>query len=153
MDLYSGSIISFNLFLNLLFSIPSFLFASFAALQRCLSTLRLHCTNTLKSFSLLCTSRSLPPSALTCTCCKILESIVASDLIDYLNEHHLIKKAQHGFLRKHSTITNSLESTNDWTLSISKHRSVAIAYIDFQRAFDSVSHPKLLHKLTIWNWW
>ena len=87
------------------------------------------------------------PIALTSTCCKILESIIASDLIQFLSDHNLINKNQHGFLKKHSTITNLLESINDWTLSLSKRNSVAIAYIDFQRAFDTVSHPKLLHKL------
>ena len=52
MDLYSRSIISLDLFLNPLLIIPSFLFASFAALQHCLCTSRLHCTITPKSFSL-----------------------------------------------------------------------------------------------------
>ena len=85
--------------------------------------------------------------ALTCTACKILESIIASDLLNFLNSHQLINKHQHGFLKKHSTLTNLLESVNDWSLSSSRHNYVAIAYIDFQRAFDSVPHPKLLHKL------
>ena len=87
------------------------------------------------------------PIALTPTCCKILESLIAAELIKFLNDHNLICKHQHGFLKKHSTITNLLESVNDWTLSLSNKKSVAIAYIDFTRAFDSVSHPKLLHKL------
>ena len=80
--------------------------------------------------------------------CHSLESIIASDLIDYLASHNLINKHQHGFLKKHSTTTNLMESLNDWTLSLSNHKSVLIAYIDFQKAFDSVSHPKLLHKLS-----
>ena len=52
------------------------------------------------------------------------------------------------FLKKHSTSSNLLESLNDWTISLSNHRTVVVAYIDFQKAFDSVSHPKLLHKLS-----
>ena len=36
---------------------------------------------------------------------------------------------------------------NDWTLSLSNRKSVVIAYIDFRKTFDSVSHPKLIHKL------
>jgi len=88
------------------------------------------------------------PISLTCSCCKIMESIIANELITFLNDHHLINKNQHGFLKRHSTVTNLLESTNDWTLSLSKHNSVVIAYIDFQRAFDSVPHPKLIHKLS-----
>ena len=87
------------------------------------------------------------PISLTPTCCNILESLISADLSEFLNDHKLISKHQHGFLKKHSTVTNLLESVNDWTLSLSSSKSVAIAYIDFQRAFDSVSHPKLLHKL------
>ena len=88
------------------------------------------------------------PIALTCNACKILESIISTELNDYLLEHKLITRHQHGFLKRHSTSTNLLESFNDWTLSLSRHNSVIIASIDFQRAFDSLSHAKLIHKLT-----
>ena len=75
------------------------------------------------------------PIALTCSCCKILESIIASNILAFLLEHNLITHDQHGFLKKHSTCTNLLESINDWTLTISKHNSVTIAYLDFKSAF------------------
>ena len=88
------------------------------------------------------------PIALTCTCCKIFESLIAAELLDFLKEHNLISKHQHGFLKRHSTNTNLLECLNDWTLSISNHKLVHIGYIDFQRAFDSISHPKLILKLS-----
>jgi len=55
--------------------------------------------------------------------------------------------SQHGFLFKTSTLTNLLESLNDWTVSIENKSQNRVAYIDFSRAFDSVSRPKLLHKL------
>ena len=88
------------------------------------------------------------PIALTCCCCKVLESIISSELIQYLHDHQLINKHQHGFLKNHSTCTNLIESLHDWTLSISNHDSVVVGYVDFARAFDSVSHQKLLTKLT-----
>ena len=87
------------------------------------------------------------PIALTCACCKIIEKIIANELILFLKSHNLIDKQQHGFLKHHSTATNLLDSLNDWTISLSAHHSTTIAHIDFQRAFDSVSHEKLLHKL------
>ena len=87
------------------------------------------------------------PIALTCSCCKIWEKIIVDKLIDFLQLHNLINRQQPGFLKQHSTATNLLDSLNDWTLSLSTHQSTAIAYIDFQRAFDSVSHEKLIHKL------
>ena len=43
--------------------------------------------------------------------------------------------------------SNLLESFDDWTISIENKLPNRVAYIDFSRAFDSVSHPKLLHKL------
>ena len=55
------------------------------------------------------------------------------------------------FLKSIPTTTNLLESLNDCTLSLSNRKSVLIAYVDSQKAFDSVisvSHPKLLHKLS-----
>ena len=50
--------------------------------------------------------------------------------------------------KKHSTTTNLLSSLRDWTISLSNHKSTHICYIDFQRAFDTISHTKLIQKLT-----
>ena len=87
------------------------------------------------------------PNALTCFVCKVLESLITSSLIQFLTDHDLISHSQHGFLKKHSTTTNLLTSLRDWTISLSNHKSTHICYIDFQRAFDTVSHIKLIHKL------
>ena len=87
------------------------------------------------------------PISLTCTLCKVFESIIATEIIEFLLKHNLINENQHGFLKKHSTCTNLLETLNDWTIHLSNNKSVMVAYIDFTRAFDSVSHSKLLNKL------
>ena len=55
----------------------------------------------------------------------------------------MLSDVQHGFVKKRSTCTNLLESLNDWTLIIQNGQSVTVAYIDFNKAFDSVSHNKL----------
>ena len=87
------------------------------------------------------------PISLTCVCCKIFESIVKDQLLSYLMAHSLISKDQHGFLKKHSTTTNLIESLNNWTMSLEKKEQIMVIYIDFEKAFDKVSIPKLLHKL------
>jgi ribonuclease P/MRP protein subunit RPP40 len=46
-----------------------------------------------------------------------------------------------------STTTNLLKTLNDWTIALQDKKSVIAAYIDFSKAFDMVSHPKLLSKL------
>jgi hypothetical protein len=45
------------------------------------------------------------PISLTCVSCRVMERIINLELINYLLEHGLISKCQHGFLRKHSTCT------------------------------------------------
>ena len=47
-----------------------------------------------------------------------------------------------------STCTNMLECLNDWSLSHDKKFLTKILYVDFCKAFDSASIPKLLFKLS-----
>ena len=76
-----------------------------------------------------------------------MEGIIRSNLLDYLLAHKLICKQQHGFLSRHSTVTNLLETVNDVTPLLRNRRSTHVAYIDFAKAFDSACHTKLLQKL------
>ena len=48
---------------------------------------------------------------------------------------------------RRSTTTNLLETFDNWSLAINDRASVITAYIDFSKAFDVVSHNKLLQKL------
>ena len=59
----------------------------------------------------------------------------------------LISKQQHGFLAKHSTCSQLLECVNDWSIALNIRNSTDVIYIDFNKAFDSVVHSKLLQKL------
>jgi len=91
------------------------------------------------------------PIALTCTLCKIMETVIKDQLLQYLLQKQLISKKQHAFIKMHSTSTNLLECTHDWFVSISKHMCVDVVYIDFSRAFDSIVHSKLLCKLSTYG--
>ena len=88
------------------------------------------------------------PISLTCVACKIFEATVKQQLVSYLLANNLLSASQHGFLSGHSTTTNLLESLNDWTINIKNSDNTRIAFIDFKSAFDSVSHAKLLFKLS-----
>ena len=76
-----------------------------------------------------------------------MERIIATDIINYMLQNKLLNKHQHGFLAKKCTLTNLLESTNDWSLSIENKNLQTALYIDFSKAFDSVSTVKLVQKL------
>jgi hypothetical protein len=87
------------------------------------------------------------PIALTCTMCKLMESIIKDQLVQFLVEKGLISKHQHAFIKNHSTCTNLLESTHDWLISLNSHLRTDVVYIDFSKAFDSTVISKLMFKL------
>jgi len=75
-----------------------------------------------------------------------MERIIVENTVKVLKEHNIINKEQHGFLAGKSMITNLLDCLNGWTLSVVNKQSVAVAYIDFAKVFDSVSHSNLGYK-------
>lgn len=87
------------------------------------------------------------PISLTSVVCKLMERIIVQQLSSYLLQHRLITHQQHGFVTGKSTSTNLLEALNDWTLAVDDKDGVTVAYIDYAKAFDSVSHQKLSVKL------
>jgi len=87
------------------------------------------------------------PISLTCVLSKILERIVVGRIVDHLHYSNILHLAQHGFLKSRSTCTNLLESLNDWSIIVQSRQQVAIVYIDFSKAFDVMSHPKLFARL------
>ena len=88
------------------------------------------------------------PISLTCVPSKIMEHVIARKIYEHFKFNNILHRSQHGFCKGRSTCTNLLESLNDWTLTIHYMQSVTIAYIDFSKAFDSVSHEKLFTRLT-----
>ena len=87
------------------------------------------------------------PISLTCAGSKIFETIIKNTLVPFLEEKKLLSPDQHGFRAKHSTCLNLLECLNDWTELLDSKNEIFVAHIDFARAFDSVSLPKLVYKL------
>ena len=63
----------------------------------------------------------------------------------------LISADQHGFLPNRSCITNLIESLDIITDSLDKGLSVDVIYTDFSKAFNKVSHSKLLIKLEAYD--
>lgn len=88
------------------------------------------------------------PISLTSIFSKIMERVVAVQILSYCRQHGLISKQQHGFMNKRSTVSNLLDCLDDWTCALMNRNSVVTAYIDFQKAFDSVCHAKLFSRLS-----
>ena len=66
------------------------------------------------------------PISLTCIACKVLESIVREQLIDYLKKNKLFSNKQFGFLGGRSTTLQLLKVLDNWTdiLDRGSHRCI-----------------------------
>ena len=78
---------------------------------------------------------------------KLMESIINSFIVNHLSEHKLLCSQQFGFQKSKSCALQLVDSLNCWTILLDQKKSVDVVYIDFQKAFDSVVHSKLITKL------
>ena len=85
--------------------------------------------------------------SLTCQVGKVFESILRDVITDHLLINCLINPSQHGFMPNRSCQTNLLEFLDKVLEMLDDNDPVDIVYLDFSRAFDQVSHVKLLQKL------
>ena len=94
-------------------------------------------------------AKNYRPISCTSNFCKLMERVIVREVSESLSNANLLNPAQHGFLRMKSTTTNLIETLSDWNVILENNSSsyVTAIYIDFQKAFDSVSHKKLLSKL------
>ena len=91
------------------------------------------------------------PISITSTSCRVMERIVNRSLMQFLLNNNLIDKSQHGFTPGSSTVTNILECADRWSEVIQARQSLDVIYLDFKKAFDSVSHLKLLQKVAAYG--
>ena len=79
---------------------------------------------------------------------KILERIVANQLIIYLDLNELIPSQQSGFRRNHSTETLLLRLLSDFYGAVDRGQVTLLSLFDVSSAFDSVDHSILLQRLS-----
>lgn len=81
---------------------------------------------------------------------KILEKLVYSQLLDFLNEHNILEVFQSGFKALHSTESALLRVLNDIFLATDTGDCVVLVLLDLTAAFDTVHHEILLARLEQW---
>ena len=67
--------------------------------------------------------------------------------MNHLIQEKLLSSKQHGFVNGRSTVTQLLNYLDRATEVIAEGKVVDVIYFDFAKAFDTVPHRRLLHKL------
>ena len=88
------------------------------------------------------------PVSLTSIFSKFMESIVKDHLMSHLLTNNLLSAYQFGFIPGRSCTTQLLQVLDYFTQHLDKGDSVDVIYLDFQKAFDSVPHQRLIQKLS-----
>ena len=84
------------------------------------------------------------PISLTSSFSRLFESILHDKISSHLLHNPLLSSSKFGFLSQTSSCDQLLMCIHEWLVSISNGSSVDVIYTDIQKAFDSVSHSKLI---------
>ena len=85
------------------------------------------------------------PISLLCITSKVLERCVFQHTIEHFAQY--FSNCQHGFRQERSTVTQLLEFLHKIGYALDRGQQSDIIYLDFAKAFDSVSHSRLVLKL------
>ena len=87
------------------------------------------------------------PISLTCILCKLLEHIVTSTVVKHLDQNKILYDLQHGFRAKRPYETQLTMLIEEFLQNLKEGTQTDVILLDFSKAFDKVSHEKLIHKL------
>ena len=84
------------------------------------------------------------PISLTSSFSRIMESILHKKILSHLLSKNLLSPNQFGFLPEKSACSQILSCLYEWITAYCENKSTHVFYADISKAFDSVSHSKLV---------
>ena len=80
-----------------------------------------------------------------------MKHIAASQIMQHLTKNNILYNHQSGFNSKVSSEMQLIEFTKDMLRGIKDGKQSDVVMMDFAKAFNKVSHTKLLHKLQMYG--
>ncbi|GAB0175679.1 mitochondrial enolase superfamily member 1 [Grus japonensis] len=77
-----------------------------------------------------------------------MEQIILSAITWHVQDNQVIRPSQHGFMKGRSCLTNLISFYDKVTHLVDEEKAVDVIYLDFSKAFDTVSHSIHLERLS-----
>ena len=87
-----------------------------------------------------------PISLVTSKVCKCLEKIIRNHIISYMKDNGLFSQKRYDFISVRSAVLQLIK-----ILEMDKGNYTDVIYMDYQKAFDTMPHKRLISKLTSFN--
>lgn len=87
------------------------------------------------------------PISLLCTASKVMEHFLFKHVTSFLESNRFFSPNQHGFQQGFSTATQLIHTTDDFLKTLDKGGQIDAIFLDFEKAFNRVSHSHLMFKI------
>ena len=80
-----------------------------------------------------------------------MEKLIRDQIIEHFKTNNLFTEKQFGFISGRSTSLQLIRVLEEWSEALDNGNGVDCVYMDYQKAFDTVPHRRLLKKLEAYN--